>query len=103
MPCNGAQNPRMVPTSQQRPMFYSTNQKSSVAIFIGKPILHKGRGSAFRSTGASTQNNLGNALWTIEERGRPFEFRVGERIHTENSYKYAVSCFRAAKLRNRLR
>jgi electron-transferring-flavoprotein dehydrogenase len=24
--------------SQQRPMFYSTNQKSSVAIFIGKPI-----------------------------------------------------------------
>ena len=36
--CNGAQNPCMVPKSQQRPMFYSTNQKSSVAIFIGKPI-----------------------------------------------------------------
>jgi hypothetical protein len=26
------------PGSQQRPMFYSTNQKSSVGIFIGKPI-----------------------------------------------------------------
>ena len=24
--CNGAQNPCMVPTSQQRPMFYLTNQ-----------------------------------------------------------------------------
>ena len=36
--CNGVQNPCMVPRSQQRPMFYSTNQKSSVAIFIGKPI-----------------------------------------------------------------
>ncbi len=34
----GCQNPCMVPRSQQRPMFYSTNQKSSVAIFIGKPI-----------------------------------------------------------------
>jgi hypothetical protein len=29
---NGAHNPCMVPRSQQRPMFYSTNQKSSVAI-----------------------------------------------------------------------
>ena len=34
----GRQNPCMVPRSQQRPTFYSTNQKSSVAIFIGKPI-----------------------------------------------------------------
>jgi hypothetical protein len=32
------QNPCVLPRSQQRPMFYSTNQKSSVAIFIGKPI-----------------------------------------------------------------
>jgi len=32
------QNQSMVPGSQQQPMFYSTNQKSSVAIFIGKPI-----------------------------------------------------------------
>jgi hypothetical protein len=30
--CNGAQNPCMVPRSQQRPMFYSTNKNSSVAI-----------------------------------------------------------------------
>ena len=36
--CNCAQNPCMVPSLQQRPMFYSTNQKSSAAIFIGKPI-----------------------------------------------------------------
>jgi hypothetical protein len=28
--CTGAQNPCMVPRSQQRPMFYSTNQNSSV-------------------------------------------------------------------------
>ncbi len=34
----GRQIPCMLPRSQQRPMFYSTNQKSSVAIFIGKPI-----------------------------------------------------------------
>ena len=32
------QSPCILPRSQQRPMFYSTNQKSSVAIFIGKPI-----------------------------------------------------------------
>src|ERR1700724_4468993 len=35
---HGAQNPCMVPRSQQRPMFNSTNQNPSVAIFIGKPI-----------------------------------------------------------------
>jgi len=32
------QNPRVLPKSQRHPMFYSTNQKSSVAIFIGKAI-----------------------------------------------------------------
>jgi len=32
-----AQNPCMAPRSQQRPMFYSTDQKSLVAIFICKP------------------------------------------------------------------
>ena len=36
--CNAAQHPCMVPRSPQRPMFYSTDQKSSVAIFIRKPI-----------------------------------------------------------------
>jgi L-histidine Nalpha-methyltransferase len=27
--------------------------------------------------------------------GRTFEFRAGETIHTENSYKYTVESFRA--------
>ena len=32
---------------------------------------------------------------TVTVAGRAFEFRTGETIHTENSYKYTVESFRA--------
>ena len=39
---------------------------------------------------------------TVELLGERFHFRAGERIHTENSYKYSIEQFSELALRRRL-